>query len=158
LIAPDIVLSAAHCNLKWAPNTMLVGAYKSNTASSGGVYRTIAEKREHPRYKSSTNENDLLLIRLDQPVKSVQPVKLSFNTNNKLPADGKALTVIGLGTTKEGGKEPSNKILRKVVVNAMSTSKCNARYYGMVKSSMLCAGKETILSMTKAFRQTKSPR
>jgi hypothetical protein len=145
LIAPDIVLSAAHCNINGAPNRMLVGAYKSDTASSGGVYRNIVEKVQHPLYGNNNNiqdSNDFLLIKLNQPVTSVFPVQLSINEDGSKPATGNGLTVVGLGSTTEGGNGPNNGILREVVVQAISTSQCQAQYgSGSIDGTMFCACK-----------------
>jgi hypothetical protein len=154
LIAPDIVLSAAHCNVNWAPNSMLVGAYRSDTASSGGVYRTIVEKTQHPNFGSNTFANDFLLIRLDRPVTTVGNVKLRINKNRNQPATSKALTVIGLGAITEGGNGPNDKILRKVEVRVISTKRCKAQYGSrQIKSSMFCACKEAVLTTTCFMKQ-----
>jgi hypothetical protein len=133
---------------------MLVGAYKSNTVSSGGAYRTIAEKSQHPGYNDNTSANDFLLLRLNKAVTSVAPVQLLINENGSIPRTNDALTVIGLGAITQGGNGPIDKILREVVVQAISTSQCNAQYgSGSIKNSMFCACKE---SNVDVFLQTKS--
>ena len=73
------------------------------------------EKSAHPDYISSTVENDFLLLHLDAPVTTVQPIEL--NDDSTVPTAGQDLTVIGLGTTSEGGNLAS--VLQEVTVQTV---------------------------------------
>jgi secreted trypsin-like serine protease len=86
LIAPDLMLSAAHCK----------GAFTegSSTVAIGGIHLDFSDAVEvigvmfevaHPEYDAETAANDVMLIKLDQAA-SATPVVMNDQTN--LPADG----------------------------------------------------------------------
>ena len=153
LIAPDIVLSAAHCNDAWLTQ-VLVGAYVDNDATQGAVYRNVAQRAEHPSFDSNTRQNDFLLLKLDQPVAIAATPRLVLNSNSENPIAGEALTVIGLGVISENGPNPPGNILRQVVVNAVASTTCNApsAFEGEVDPvTMICACK---CSWGELFRQS----
>ena len=137
LIHPDIVLTAAHC-FDIPSNTVVIDAFQlGSSTTSGAVTRTIVEKSAHPDYSSSTVANDFLLLHLDTPVTTVQPIEL--NDVSAVPAAGQDLTVIGLGTTSEGGNLAS--VLQEVTVQTVSDAECNVNYDGdIVEDVMFCAG------------------
>jgi trypsin len=134
LIAPNIILTAAHCagNIK----TVRIG---SNKANSGGVIKSVTTECMHPNYQSSTTANDYLLLKLQSPVDTTQYPPIQLNNNNAIPQVNQMLTVIGYGATSEGGSG-SNTLL-KVNVPANSHQQCNKQYGGsIVESVMFCAG------------------
>ena len=139
LIAPDIVLSAAHCNVNDAADEVIVGGYKYGKATNGGVKRGIAKKKEHPDYDSDTDAWDIMLLKLDSPVFEHEPIMLNFDDN--VPSTGQGLTVIGMGVLNENEKETDT--LMEVDVAYISNNKCNkSGYYdGQVfEENMFCAG------------------
>ena len=140
MIAPDILLSAAHCNGP-EPN-IYVGAYRAGGKEvDGAIRRKIVKKVKHPQYRQhGFRSNYFILLKLDEPVTTIEPIGLNFDTDE--PQAGDTLTVIGLGlTTDQEGSEPD--ILRKVDVKYVLTSECNGRsgYDGeVVDNYMFCAG------------------
>jgi secreted trypsin-like serine protease len=145
LISPTIVLTAAHCNGPDRPANLVVGAYKvNNPGASSAQTRGIAEKIEHPDYSSDNDRWDFMLLRLDSPVTTLAPVRI--NSNKDVPGFNEDLTVIGVGTTSEGGS--GSNTLQEVVVKYVPTSECNenSAYDGQVHDpSMFCAGKRVII-------------
>jgi secreted trypsin-like serine protease len=134
LIAPGIILSAAHCagNIR----TARIG---SNKANSGGVVKSVTTECVHPNYQSFTTTNDYMLLKLNSPVDINQYPPIQLNNNKAVPKANQILTVIGFGTTSEGGFV-SNTLL-KVNVPANSHQQCNQQYAGsIVESVMFCAG------------------
>jgi trypsin len=134
LIAPGIILTAAHC--AGGIRTARIG---SNKANSGGVVKTVTAECKHPNYQSSTTTNDYMLLKLDSPVDINQYPPIQLNNNKAVPQTNQILTVIGYGATSEGGSG-SNTLL-KVSVPANSHQQCNQQYGGsIVESVMFCAG------------------
>jgi trypsin len=140
LIAPNVVLTAAHCDPSgnnFVGEKALVGAYERQKPTNGAVWATIQAEAVHPQYDDQTTQNDFLLLRLSQSVDISNILSLNFDGN--VPAAGEDLTVIGVGTTSQGSSQ-ANK-LRDVVVDAIATSQCNNNYGGQITDEMFCAGK-----------------
>jgi hypothetical protein len=140
LIAPNVVLTAGHCDpdgFYFVGEKALVGAYERQKPTNGAVWVTITDEALHPQYDDSTTQNDFLLLRLSQSVDTSNILSLNFE--DTVPETGEDLTVLGVGTTTQDGSQ-ANK-LRDVVVEAISTGQCNNNYGGQITGSMFCAGK-----------------
>jgi trypsin len=141
LIAPDVVLTAAHCG-SFEGDTVIVGAFRAGSTQNNAVSVSVVDEAMHPNYNDDTMVNDFLLLKLSEPVNIPgSNVVLSLNDQFSNPADGDDLTVLGLGKTSEGGSSPS--ILRDVEVQAIDTNICNqpAAYGGdVINTNMFCAG------------------
>ena len=134
LIAPDVILTAAHCRSLY-PRLAFIGG----TTYTGGERRVVDlwSATPHPNYRSFSSKNDLMLYKLTSPVTNIEPVQLNEDPTN--PSGSEALTVMGFGTTSEGG-DSSNTLL-KVDVNYVSHATCNIAYGGGVdRETMFCAG------------------
>jgi trypsin len=145
LIAPDIVLSAAHCG-SFRGEKVIVGAYRAGSTDNNAIRVAVSDEAMHPNYIDATVENDLMLLRLAKPVIIPNPknVVLSLNEQFSTPVTGEDLTVLGLGSTSKDEDESSfPSKLRDVVVQAVSTSTCNSpqSYNGdVIDRIMFCAG------------------
>jgi len=104
LIAPDIVLTAAHCITNpielggdWEFEAY-VGALWPNADYSGGVQRTCDDIIVHPSWTGRLLEGyDLALCKLDEPVSiDESEVRLVLNEDESFPNNGEKLTAIGL--------------------------------------------------------------
>lgn len=141
LIAPNVVLTAAHCG-NYNGKEVVVGAYRSGSTLNNAVRATVVAEVSHPKYNDSTTANDFHLLRLNKDVTvGGSSVVLSLNNQYSNPANGASLTVLGLGNTSEGGGIPN--ILRDVQVKAIGTNICNREeaYDGeVIDSNMFCAG------------------
>jgi trypsin len=127
LIGPNVVLSAGHC-----------GSYIGSNVRIGGTRVQVVQQSRHPSYNTNTLANDFYLHRLKTPVTTSGAI-VTLNSNGSRPADGEALTVLGLGLTSEGGSPSS--VLRDVVVQALPNANCvtaygSSRYFS---NNMLCA-------------------
>ena len=138
LIAPGVVLSAAHCgNFKNA--RVIVGGYVRGTLTEGSVRARVRRSKRHPNYNSRTLENDFVLLRLWEDVPMSTEVTLSLNSQYVVPSEGDPVTTLGLGTLQQGG-DVSN-ILRDVEVFAINSEVCNRSYNGeVIDDVMFCAG------------------
>lgn len=97
----------------------------------------------HPDYDDSKTDNDFMLVFLEVPTKinNLQFVKLNSDVTS--PTSGDPVTVVGWGTTSQGG--PLSDVLLAVELNAMSNGRCSAStfgsesYWGQITDNMLCA-------------------
>jgi secreted trypsin-like serine protease len=131
LVAPDIVLTAAHC---FAEGTVLnTTVFVNNTATNnltGYEYlRDVVDVVIHPEYEIATFKNDIALLMLSSPVTEVTPVPL--NSDSSLPIDGEDLQVIGMGLLKEQSNNDDGVFpdyLQVATVQSISVAVCAAAY------------------------------
>mmetsp|Transcript_12904 Transcript_12904/g.19193 ORF Transcript_12904/g.19193 Transcript_12904/m.19193 type:complete len:521 (+) Transcript_12904:20-1582(+) len=141
LIAPDTVLSAAHCG----GGSYQVVIDTHNLTTFGEEDRFDIDKEViHPRYAESEDKeapnNDVMLLFLSEPVTSrnhtVEYIKL--NSDSTVPNAGDPVTVIGHGVTKENDSFISS-VLMEVEVFALSNEECKKDSYESLTEDMLCA-------------------
>ena len=152
---------------------VLVGAYKSFTIQGGTInseVRTIVERRPHPNWDPQSYENDILILKLDQP--SYRQMAI-YNKNASLPQNYDALTVIGLGSMQPRAdfdlstntsaiavpidtsqrsenisfseRSSTEGFLQEVEIKQIPNNVCNgdSMFRGFIKTNvMLCAGEE----------------
>lgn len=145
LVAPDVILSAAHCGNDGASiNFVMV----NNTSIAGdnpyGYPRQVVEIIVHPGWNPSTLRNDLMLLILDEAVVDVEPIPYSRHFPVLSTLD--SLNIVGLGRLEDGGSFPST--LQEVQVdltafddcaNAYSSNGMLNTFTGLTKSSQFCA-------------------
>ena len=105
LIAPSVVLFAAHCG-DFKGKQVNVGSFKAASSSFGAQPAFCDEWIDDPTFGTGGRmNNDFALCLLDRDVIIDQTkVKLILNTNPAVPASsGDDLTVMGLGTLSAGG-------------------------------------------------------
>jgi len=138
IIAQRWLLTAAHC-VTPAPELSEVNVKANATDyTQGGVWTKIERIVVHENYNSSTQENDLALIKLkSQTAGRVIPIASAALS---VPS-GQPLEVTGWGVTTEGGTAPS-VTLRKANVPYVDNATCNSTtaYNGSIKPGMMCAG------------------
>eukprot|EP00591_Stephanopyxis_turris_P000484 CAMPEP_0195527302 /NCGR_PEP_ID=MMETSP0794_2-20130614/28871_1 /TAXON_ID=515487 /ORGANISM="Stephanopyxis turris, Strain CCMP 815" /LENGTH=260 /DNA_ID=CAMNT_0040658183 /DNA_START=37 /DNA_END=816 /DNA_ORIENTATION=+ len=155
LIAPDMVLSAAHCLHRYhdryvSPEIIriIAGIHDLDNKEFGRSF-DVLEIRPHPDYDSNTQDNDLVVIKLNGS-SNYEPILL--NESEIVPSEDQDLHVIGWGNTNEMGNPSS--ILQEVTVNHLTTENCRTQYetpfvqwrdYGIdldITESMMCASDE----------------
>ncbi|XP_028038367.1 proclotting enzyme-like [Bombyx mandarina] len=146
------VISAAHCvahMTSWdvARLTARLGDYniRTNTETSH-IERKIKRVVRHRGFDIRTLYNDIAILTLDQPVtftKNIRPICL--------PSGGRAYaglvaTVIGWGSLRESGPQPS--VLQEVSIPIWTNSECRLKYGpaapGGIVDHMICAGKASM--------------
>ena len=164
LIAPDVVLTAAHC---------LGGSYKviigksldsfSSSSSSSSSSKTKLKEMKHPQYDENNSNNDYGLIFLTSEVtvtttangdavqqqqqQQQQQQIVTLNQDNAYPPVGSTVTALGWGDT-----DPTDEIvmasstLRQVNLNIISNVDCEdstdgggINYEGQITNNMICA-------------------
>ncbi|XP_073795406.1 trypsin isoform X2 [Danio rerio] len=138
------VLTAAHCNIGEANMRIVAGDY------SVGLYEGMEQFRRphmlipHPQYDRSTNNADIMLIKLQSPVYLNSYVSLvPLPRQDAMVAVGRLCSVSGWGfTTSTGG---ISSILRTVKLPIVSTAVCNGTdsFNGNITENMICAGYST---------------
>ena len=134
LIAPDLVLTAAHCG-----GGFLAGVNVGGTLLDGtNAVETLAVEAEfpHPDYDEASRLNDIMLVKLAEPSTLAPVVELNFDAS--IPAVAEVVTVIGFGDTTDGG-DPSPELLT-VTVDTFDDAFCFDLYNSFVPTTMICAG------------------
>jgi trypsin len=137
LISSNKVLTAAHCTIGSSASAIyaLPNFYSFNDNFTFDDLIQLSSKVEHPNYQADQFNNDIAVLTLSRNAST--STATSFALSDQLT--GSAATVIGTGTTTEGGSSPDT--LRKVTVPIVSNSVCEDSYgTGSITSSMLCAG------------------
>ncbi|XP_026198936.1 granzyme A-like isoform X3 [Anabas testudineus] len=144
LISPSWVLTAAHCK---DMKTVLLGVHsiknKKNEKNSRQV-RKVEKQFPHPYYDEKKDINDLMLLKLDKPVKQTKTVGLlKLGNSVEDPKAGTVCVVAGWGTTNNSDEEMSD-VLMSVNVTVVDRKKCNSleHYYRAITSDMVCAGSD----------------
>ncbi|EJK74737.1 trypsin-like serine protease [Thalassiosira oceanica] len=141
LIAPDVVLSAAHCGTD-IPKVIL-GRHDLGK-SSGGEVMTVKEAIKNPRYSTKNDNNDSMLIFLDRAssMKHTELVRLGRD----FVGEGQHVTVRGWGDTNPSDyRENYPNELMEVEVKTLSNEDCEASkgrdfdYDGWITGNMICA-------------------
>uniref|UniRef100_A0A3Q0R8W7 Peptidase S1 domain-containing protein n=1 Tax=Amphilophus citrinellus TaxID=61819 RepID=A0A3Q0R8W7_AMPCI len=137
LITDQWVLTAASfITLSDRPNTVVyLGLH--NISEPYAVTRTLENITCHPKYNSSTHENDICLLKLSAPVNFtdyIQPICLA--SENSTFHSGTSSWITGFG----GGSCPS--ILKEVNGSIVGANECKCYYKNLtgITENMICAG------------------
>lgn len=142
LIAPNMVLTAAHCP---PPAQVAIGVHRLSKQDTDKQVEVIKVKEytKHTSYDPQTTEVDIALVELVSGSKYT-PVKVYYHqTAEEMDTEGQTLTVSGWGALKQGGQGPD--ILQKVDVPVVSNDECDQKYKDYdnsyeIKDHQLCAG------------------
>mmetsp|Transcript_7849 Transcript_7849/g.19485 ORF Transcript_7849/g.19485 Transcript_7849/m.19485 type:complete len:528 (-) Transcript_7849:193-1776(-) len=158
LIAPNVVLTAAHCadGKGITDYNTYIGAFGFESTGEGAQLRSCTEFVYHDswipqEYDANGNYifgtgvlagNDFALCKLNEPVyldEDSVPVELNKDDSfpGTLPADA-LLTVVGFGFTssdRTGGFAP---ILQEADIPFLDRDECNAFYGGIISDTMMC--------------------
>ncbi len=135
LVAPNVVLTAAHCTNAKQYAQVQIGRHNLNDGSEDFETFTIVESVAHPGWTS--NDYDYRMLRLSGS-STRTPVELDTGDNFTLDS-GRDVIAIGWGATSSGG--PSSNVLLEVEVDLTSQSQCQSAY-SFLTSRMVCAARE----------------
>lgn len=158
LIAPDEVLTAAHCVDQWSVGQLandgepkvriIVG--RTELTSSDGAVRVPSAIRVDPSWDSATETDDAAVVQLDAPIAGVDPPTMPTSGNQAYEQPGTPARAIGWGSTQPqspadvgGGSYPNE--LRQVDLPLVGDSPCQGVFDGvrnpmLYPQEMLCAG------------------
>jgi len=153
VVAPEWVLTAAHCLVSFDATELLVLAGQQSLdipdpANPPGERLEVSDVILHPNYNVNTFDSDLALLKLTSSTASpasaifqgsLAETPITPSADACVNADNCA-TIAGWGTTDpiEGADFPVD--LMEVEVPLVSDARCNSRYGGNITSNMLCAG------------------
>ena len=160
LVAPDVVLTAAHC--VGLAKAQVGRSVRSDPNDHYEEFKLIQEVR-HPIYDNQAYKLDFMLMKMDGL--STAPV-IRMNDNEELPPMGvpDGVKAIGFGVTEfyyDGSHGGAATILQEVDMEAITNEQCMASkdpdneklayangYDGLITADMICAtgdGKDTCL-------------
>jgi len=157
LIAPNWVLTAAHCVTDSSsgvivdPSTIDVTVGRHRLSSDEGQRIAALQIVRHPDYNTESTDSDVALIRLAAMAvytDTVAPITPLSPTLASLAAPGVDATVIGWGARNASGGPPNYAdALHQVSVPIMEQAVCRADYdpvlgAGSITDNMICAGLE----------------
>uniref|UniRef100_A0A3P8YDN5 Peptidase S1 domain-containing protein n=1 Tax=Esox lucius TaxID=8010 RepID=A0A3P8YDN5_ESOLU len=138
LINNQWVLTAAHCFSSIHPNLVVVlGLQNLQGSNPNSVSLTVSQITVHPNYSSSTNDNDLCLLKLSSTVtftSFIQPICLAAPASTFYT--GTTSWVTGWGTTRS-----ISNTLQEVSIPVVGNRQCNCdNGLGTITNNMICAG------------------
>ena len=139
LVAPNVVLTAAHCVDHGGDVQAVVGIHDLSDITDAQMIQ-VSEILIHPEYKDLQNGEpsyDFALIKLSENADEKHlPINLA---NAQTDFENSPLTVIGWGYTENGFPE----ILNEVDVSYVDQSACESLYNPfIIDQTMLCAADE----------------
>ena len=139
LVTPDTVLTAAHCVEGTSISRLSAVVGREHLTTSDGQRTDISQIIIHPDYDADSLDSDIALLILQDSVLEL-PIGYLTEVNESLASPGTNATVIGWGTTREGGFAVDN--VREAQVPIVSNSVANRpqSYSGDITVRMLAAG------------------
>ncbi|MGH3793857.1 MAG: S1 family peptidase [Pseudonocardiaceae bacterium] len=135
LVAPDRVVTAAHCISGYAPSSVRVIVGRTDLRGAEGEERMVLRSWIDPDYRSPTQGADVAVLTLDR---AVPYETLPLETSRSAYPAGRSATVLGWGYTSEGG--PSSSTLRSAEMPLVADSDCAATFREFDPQTMVCAG------------------
>lgn len=137
LVAPDKVLTAAHCTLNVEPTTMRAVVGRDDKQTAAGEVLGVRSYWRSPDFQSVGNGLDLAVLTLDRP-STRTPLRLAGADDDGLYADGAAGQILGWGSTTEGG--PASRYLQAATVPIRGAAYCRSGDRQFDAARMTCAG------------------
>lgn len=128
LIAPNWVLTAAHCEVE-VGDIAILGRHDLRT--DAGEEIIIDRVLTHSDFNERTQDNDISLAHLNRP-SSEETIALGD------AVEGDPVAVIGWGALRQGGD--TSPTLQQVEVVVTNQAQCNDAYDGEITENMICAG------------------
>ena len=152
LIAPDVVLGAAHCAKAKAPKDIAVrtNPHKLRQPIAGSEILAVTDVILHPQHQTLPTylDHDVMVLKLATP--SNQRPLVRINPSPNIPSENEQLLVMGWGTTKWSENAPP-EVLQVAESFPISNEECleisqrgppNLDYEGLLSDDMMCTRQE----------------
>ena len=136
LVAPDKVLTAAHCAEGESPPSLRAVTGRTELSGRDGTVSTVSRVWVHPRFRDATRGYDVAVLTLTHPVPG-RPLQLATKDDRGYEAGSEA-TILGWGNTAPTGD--TSDVLRKATVPVTSDDYCAKAYPQYLPEAMVCAG------------------
>ncbi len=136
LIAPDWVVTAAHCTDGKSPGDIDVLAGVTDLKNDIGERVAVKRIVQHPEFNSRNLVNDISLLQLSSPV-SPTPAATDVGPETH---EGELATIIGWGDTDPTFRNDFPFILQQAEVPVISNTLCQSIYGSSITNGSLCAG------------------
>lgn len=139
IIAPRVILTAAHCMLNISPKNVLVRVGTKFLNLGGDIHR-VKRVVSHPAYDKDYKDFDVSLLFLVRAINLKTDVKevSQVAKRDEIVEDNTLAFINGWGLTMN--KNESNKLLRGVVIPTINQEVCTAAYPKIMSDAKLCAG------------------
>lgn len=138
LVNRNWVLTAAHCVTGIVPSDIEIRT-NARTLSETANIVAVAGIVPHPDYNPATNDSDVALIRLAEPVRLPTVGIASRRDTTTYAAFRSRAKILGWGATAESG--PIADVLKIAAVPIERRRFCNRAYGGDITRNMICAGR-----------------
>ncbi|XP_012520557.1 PREDICTED: trypsin-like [Propithecus coquereli] len=136
LINEQWVVSAAHCYKSQIQ--VRLGEHNIEVTEGNEQFINAAKSITHPKYKSSTLDNDIMLIKLSSKAKITSQVS-SVSLPTSCASAGTECLISGWGNTLSNGENYPD-VLQCLKAPILSASTCSSSYPGQITSNMICVG------------------
>jgi len=147
LISRNWAITAAHCvHGVGATTSVTFGKLNRYENIQGVTHTSTVQVIEHPNYDEYTTNNDIALLKLNNPVPGfndyVKPVCMATTADEYIEYDRDTCYVIGWGALQQGGASPD--ILQEVQSPLILQSDCRDDYRGYtITDQMICTSTES---------------
>lgn len=141
LVAKNKVLTAAHCTDGVEAAQMEIIGGQTKFSDTSGTKAGVSDVWQNPAFDMSGMQHDNAVLTLDKDL-PYEPATLVQSADDAAYQPGKDVTVVGWGTTSEGGAVSDTllKVSVPVVDNATCAEKYSTGGTKYDKASMFCAG------------------
>lgn len=141
LIAPDFVLTAAHCVHNMESKMKVVIGSDNYNLPNPNDYRNVIGVSIHPNYDPKTLANDIALLFIEsQSNEDELPEAIEFSKIATYPQAGEMLRIIGNGNTTSFGALRADRLL-EVDVPVLDNETCQKFSVNQGnKENVICAG------------------
>ncbi|XP_071493626.1 trypsin-2-like [Diadema antillarum] len=141
LINDQWIVSAAHCFYRWkrlSDYTITVGSHDRDDVDKNQQNLKLGGIWVHEDYNSRTLDNDIAMLKLEQPITFTDYISPACVATNDYPA-GTTCVVTGWGDQETAVDDTD---LQEVYVPIIDTEVCNRQnwYNGAITDNMFCAG------------------
>ncbi|XP_031331903.1 trypsin epsilon-like [Photinus pyralis] len=138
IIAPNKILTAAHCTVKRKERDHMSIRYGSTTKEDGGDVVQVKDVEEHSSFDSYTLEFDVSVITLVSDIQMGKNARIVELVPRDAVEGGRTAVVTGWGVLESGGPFPTH--LKAVKLREVSRTECNVAYEGVLTDVMICFG------------------